>query len=223
MSRPTIVDPDAQQQSAEETWKREFLAGPSRTRWQSLPPQVGDGAPDIALRDTRGQVRNLSEWWAEGPVHLFFMRHFGCSCLADRWTSLEPAQERIAAAGATTVGICQAEPERAGPVAARRGYTFPLLCDTDSKAYDAFGVLEGVPATITEDFPWKPGDHETAEQWTASRRGTERALVDHPWQLPGEFVIAQGGRLVLTHRAQFCDDFPTTDVLIGAIDAANRE
>jgi hypothetical protein len=96
-----------------------------------------------------------------------------------------------------------------------------VLCDPDLASYQAYGLLEGVPATITHDFPWQPGDAETAEQWTASRRGTERALVDHPWQLPGEFVVAQGGRLVLTHRAQTCEDFPVTEVILGAI-AATR-
>ena len=31
-----------QQQAAEDTWVREFLEGPRRTRWLALPPQVGD-------------------------------------------------------------------------------------------------------------------------------------------------------------------------------------
>ena len=148
------------------------------------------------------------------------MRHFGCGCLADRWEQLRPAQARIAEAGATLVAVCQADPPRAGAVAARRGYAFPLLCDPDLGAYAAYGLPEGVPATITQDFPWRPDDSETSEKWTASRRGTERALVDHPWQLPGEFVIAAGGRIVLAHRAQFCEDFPPTEVLLGAIAAA---
>ena len=42
----------------------------------------------------------------------------------------------------------------------------------------------------------------------------------HLTELPGEFVIAQGGRITLTHRAQFCEDFPLTEVIIGAIAAA---
>ena len=52
------------------------------------------------------------------------------------------------------------------------------------------------------------------------RRGTERAVVDSPWQLPGEFVIGQDGRIVLAHRYQYCEDFPPRTVLIGAIQAA---
>ena len=148
------------------------------------------------------------------------MRHYGCGCLADRWEELKPALGKIQQAGATTVVIGQAGPERSAAVASRRGYEFPVLSDPDRRAYQAYGLLDGVVATLFHDEAWKPGDQAMAEKMTASRRGTERALVDHAWQLPGEFVIAQGGRLVLTHRAQYCEDFPPTDVLIGAIATA---
>jgi len=214
-------DTAAQQQAAEETWTREFLEGPTRTRWQAMPPQVGDAAPDVALPDTAGTERRLSEWWADGAVHLVFLRHFGCGCLADRWEALQPALARIASAGATTVAVSQAEPGRSRPVAERRGYDFPVLSDPERVAYAAYGLLDGEVPTVFGDEAWTPGDRATAEKLTASRRGTERALVDHAWQLPGEFVIARGGRLVLTHRAQFCEDFPPTGVLLGAIAAAN--
>lgn len=69
-------------------------------------------------------------------------------------------------------------------------------------------------------FAWKPNDRETGEKLISSRRGTERALVDNPWQLPGEFVIASGGRIVHAHRYQYCEDFPPKTVLLGAIGAA---
>jgi len=208
------------QRAAEETWIGEFLEGPTRQQLTSLPPQTGDMAPDVELPDTAGRPRRLSEWWSTGALYLVFMRHFGCSCLADRWQELQPALARIAEAGATTVAVCQAEPQRAVAVARRRGYDFPLLCDPGRIAYQAFGLLEGSVAAIVHDFPWRPGDRDTADSWTASRRGTERALVDHPWQLPGEFVIARGGRVELVHRAQFCEDFPPTGVLLGAIAGA---
>ena len=216
-SRPDI---DALQQAAEETWISEFLAGPQRTRLTELPPQNGDQALDLELPDVTGASRRLSEFWADQPVHLLFMRHFGCGCLANRWEQLETGRKAIAEAGALMVAVCQSEPALAAVVAERRGYDFPLLCDPRLVAYQAYGLPEGVPPTITQDFPWRPGDTETAEQWTTSRRGTERALVDHPWQLPGEFVVAEGGRIVLAHRAQTCDDFPSDEVILGALAAA---
>ena len=211
---------DEQQQSAEARWREAWLAGPQRTRWEALPLQVGDAAPDLELPDATGAPRRLSDFWSNGPLHLVFMRHFGCSCLRERWESLRDELPAYAEAGATTVAFCQAEPERAAAVAARRGYPFTLLCDPDRAAYAAFGLLEGTVAQILHDFAWGPGDTTTGDEWLAARRDSERALVDSPWQLPGEFVIAPGGRITLAHRAQFCEDFPARGVVLGAIAAA---
>jgi peroxiredoxin len=211
-----------QHEEAEARWLAAWLAGPKRTRWARLPPQVGDAAPDIELPDATGRVRRLSEWWSAGVVHLVFLRHFGCSCLAERWERLRDEMSKLADAGAATVAIAQGEPERTAEVAARRGYSFPILCDPERLAYDAFGLLEGTPAQILHDFPWRPGDQETADKLLAPRKGTERAVVDDPWQLPGEFVIASGGRIALAHRYQYCEDFPPQAVLLGAIAAAGE-
>lgn len=206
---------------AEHRWLAGWLAGPTRTRYEELPPQPGDAAPDPELLDTSGDPRRLSEFWTHGPALVIFMRHFGCSCLMERWEGLKIELDDYADAGARVVAICQAEPERARAVAARREYGFPLLCDPELRAYRAFGLLEGQPAQVLHDFPWRPGDEETARTlFIEPRRGTERAVVDSPWQLPGEFVIGSDGRLALAHRYQYCEDFPPKTVLLGAIAAA---
>jgi len=214
---------DELQVAAEGRWVAGFLAGPSWTRYDRLPVQPGDAAPDLELPDTSGSHRRLSEFWAYNPALIIFMRHFGCSCLMERWEGLRDELDNYAEAGATVVAVCQAEPERALTVATRRGYRFPLLCDPERAAYRAYGLLEGQPSQILHDFPWRAGDAETARtMFCEPRRGTERAVVDSPWQLPGEFVVAADGTLVLTHRYQYCEDFPPKTVLLGAIAAAQR-
>lgn len=212
---------DDQHTAAEAKWLSAWLEGPKRTRWTSLPPQVEDLARDVGLPDQTGVTRRLSDWWSEGVVHLVFLRHFGCSCLSERWDRLSGELSELASAGATTLAIAQGEPERTAAVAARRGYPFPILSDPDRRAYEAFGLLEGTPAQVLHDFPWKPDDRETVDRLFAPRKGTERAVVDDPWQLPGEFVIAPGGRISLAHRYQFCEDYPPQGVLLGAIAAAS--
>jgi peroxiredoxin len=203
---------------AEQRWLASWLAGPMRTRYEELPPQPGDAAPDLELPDTSGGPRRLSEFWAHGPALVIFLRHFGCSCLAERWDSLSGDVPVLEAAGAQVVAICQAEPPRALAVATRRSYPFPLLCDPERTSYAAFGLLEGSPAQVVHDFPWRSGDPVGAQAMGLdARRGTERAFVDSPWQLPGEFVIGSDGRIVHAHRAQFCEDFPPRTVLLGAI------
>ncbi|HEV7200588.1 MAG TPA: peroxiredoxin-like family protein [Candidatus Limnocylindria bacterium] len=219
-----VTDPiEELQQAAEDRWVTGWLAGPTWTRYEELPAQPGDEAPDLELPDTSGGKRRLSEFWAYGPALVIFMRHFGCSCLMERWEALKDELDAFTEAGATVVAVCQAEPERAAAVATRRGYRFPLLCDPDRTAYRAFGLLEGTPAQILHDFPWRPNDMDTAQtMFCEPRRGTERAVVDSPWQLPGEFVVAVDGRIQLAHRYQYCEDFPPKTVLLGAIAAAQR-
>jgi peroxiredoxin len=207
--------------AAEQRWLASWLTGPTRTRYESLPPQVGDQAPDPALPDTSGERRRLSDYWAHGPAIVIFMRHFGCSCLAERWEVLKNELSDYAEAGARVVAVCQAEPERARVVAVRREYAFPVLCDPAFEAYRAFGLLEGLPAQILHDFPWQADDEETARTlFLEPRRGTERAVVDSPWQLPGEFVVSSNGVIRLAHRYQYCEDFPPKTVLLGAIATA---
>jgi peroxiredoxin len=207
--------------AAEQRWLAQWLVGPTRIRYEELPPQAGDPAPDMTLTDTAGEPRRLSDFWAHGPSLVIFMRHFGCSCLMERWEVLKLDLSALADAGARVVAICQAEPERARAVAERRAYEFPVLCDPELEAYRAFGLLEGQPSQILHDFPWRAGDEETARTlFIEPRRGTERAVVDSPWQLPGEFVIGSNGRIALAHRYQYCEDFPPKTVLLGAIAAA---
>jgi peroxiredoxin len=207
--------------AAEERWLAQWLTGPTRTRYEELPLQAGDLAPDQALPDTSGEPRRLSDFCAHGPLLLIFMRHFGCSCLMERWEVLKTELSTFADAGTRVVAVCQAEPERARAVADRREYQFPVLCDPDLAAYRAFGLLEGQPSQILHDFPWRADDEETARTlFLEPRRGTERAVVDSPWQLPGEFIIGSNGRIALAHRYQYCEDFPPKTVLLGAIAAA---
>lgn len=211
------------EQNAEDRWVEAFLAGPTWTRYEQLPVQAGDAAPDLDLPDVTGSHRRLSEFWAYGPALIIFMRHFGCSCLAERWEVLRDEIDAYAEAGATVVAVSQGEPERAAAVATRRGYRFPILCDPERNAYRAYGLLEGTPAQIVHDFPWRKGDPSGVQlMGLETRRGTERALVDSPWQLPGEFVVAVDGTIIHAHRYQYCEDFPPKSVLLGAIAAAQR-
>lgn len=212
----------ALQQAAEDEWLDAWLTGPRRTSWMTLPPQIGATAPDLSLPDATGRMRRLSEFWSQRPALILFLRQFGCSCLAERWDKLKDELPAFEAAGTQVVAITQGEPERAAEVAKRRGYPFPVLCDPKRTSYEAYGLPEGTPAQILHDFAWKRGDRETGEKMINSRRGTERALVDSPWQLPGEFVVSTSGRLVLTHRYQYCEDFPPKTVILGAIAAAAR-
>lgn len=208
-----------QVKAAEEEWLELWTRGPARTRWDGLPPQPGDQAPDLELLDSKAEAVGLSGFWRDGPALLLFWRFFGCSCGAERTARLREEYDDYLSAGAKVVLIGQAEPPRAAAFAAEHGIPCPVLCNPDYSAYRAYGLVEGRPAQILYDAPPEFLRHErgTGADLQRQRREQGRPLVDSPWQLPGEFVVDSNGTITLAYRYQYCEDFPNPLVLVAAI------
>ncbi|MDP3209018.1 MAG: peroxiredoxin-like family protein [Rhodoglobus sp.] len=212
--------PTAQDQSqAEQKWLDAWHAGPQRLRWEHAPLQIGDAVPDLTLTDHTGQPRKLSSFWEKGPALILFWRHFGCSCGIDRAARLKAEYQDYLDAGASVVLIGQASPERSAEYRERNGVEAPILSDPERAAYDAFDLLDGTTAQILYDAPdpFLRCEASAGEGLAADRHGTERASVDSPWQLPGEFVVSQDGRVQLAYRYQYCEDFPDPRVITAAL------
>lgn len=41
------------------------------------PPEVGDQAPNIQIRNSEGKTVQLADYWRSQPIVLAFLRHFG--------------------------------------------------------------------------------------------------------------------------------------------------
>jgi len=214
--------PDKTMQTAEKEWLDKWKAGPTRLRWDRVPLQVGDTAPDFELQDQTGKPVRLRDFWASGPALLLFWRHFGCSCGIDRAKRLRDEFSLYAGLGAKVVVIGQGEPERAAGYAARHALPCPVLCDPDFQSYRAYDLLEGKPSQVVFDAPdeFLRREFEAGAGLAASRHGTDRAAVDSPWQLPGEFVVDRSGTILLAYRYQYCEDWPNPLVLIAALKEA---
>lgn len=223
MNQPTVSETFAsEQQGAEEAWLQSWQRGPTRLRWTSVPLQAGDPAPDLELHDASGGAIHLRDAWRDGPALLLFWRHYGCSCGRDRAHRLQTEHESYVGLGANVVVIGQAEPERSRLYAQKNGLPCAVLCDPARLAYEAYGLLEGQPSQIVFDAPdeFLRRDYEAGRRLQQSRHGTDAAPVDSPWQLPGEFVIDQSGKVRLAYRYQYCEDWPNPLVLIAAIKEA---
>lgn len=210
---------------AEERWKAGWAVGPTRLRWMSLPPQPGDPAPDAVLPYHDGSRLQLSSIWADRPVLVMFWRHFGCSCGMDRAARLRAELVDYRAAGGDVVIIGQGEPERAARYRERQGLDVPILCDPERATYEAFGLLQGTTAQILFDAPdeFLRCDAQAGLGLAAARHGTDRALVDDPWQLPGEFVVGTDGIIRSAHRYGWCEDYPDPRVHVAVLrEAAGR-
>jgi peroxiredoxin len=210
---------DKQIKAAESEWLDLWKQGPTRLRWTEVPLQVGDLAPDFELKDTSGKLVHLCDFWSNGPALILFWRHYGCSCGVDRAKLLQNEYADYIKLGASVVVIGQGDPERSKDYSEKHDIPCPVLCDPTYQVYEAYDLLEGKPSQIIYDAPdeYLRIDYETGAQLQQSRQGTEGALVDSPWQLPGEFVVDQSGIIRLAHRYQHCEDWPNPSILIPAI------
>lgn len=205
--------------AAERRWRSGWEAGPTRLCWTKLPPQVGDVAPEATLPDHAGRPVRLASLWEERPLLLLFWRHFACSCGTDRAVRLRDELDEYRAAGGNVAIVGQGEPERAARYRDLHRLDVPILCDPDRSTYQAFGLLQGTTAQILYDADdeWLRRDLQTGLDLADARHGTDRALVDDPWQLPGEFVIGPGGLIAFVHRYGWCEDFIDPRVHVAAI------
>ena len=164
----------------------------------------------------------MRDFWSKGPALILFWRHYGCSCGVDRAKLLQNEYADYIKLGASVVVIGQGDPERSKDYSEKHSIPCPVLCDPTYRVYEAYDLLEGKPSQIIYDAPdeYLRIDYETGAQLQQSRHGTEGALVDSPWQLPGEFVVDQKGIIQLAHRYQHCEDWPTPSMLIPAIKEA---
>jgi len=144
---------EAQIRNAEREWLESWRRGPTRYRWNQLPLQVGDPAPDVVLLDLSGDEFCLRDTWRDGPALIIFLRHFGCSCAVDRADRLQEEYANYADLGATVLAIGQGEPERSALFAQRRGLPCLLLCDPTRRAYEAYDLLEARPAQVAYGLP----------------------------------------------------------------------
>ena len=68
---------EVQISSAEEEWLNLWKNGPTRLRWNKIPLQVGDMAPDFELQDSTGATVHLHDFWNNKPALLLFWRIMG--------------------------------------------------------------------------------------------------------------------------------------------------
>ncbi len=206
---------------AEAEWIEGWRNGPQYIRWDALPVQVGDRAPEATVLDSTGKRVSLSSLWAGSPALILFWRHYGCGCGLDRNRRLQTELEQYRAFGANVTIVGQGEPEQAAQYAERYEVPVPILSDPDRTAYRAFAILEGLPSQILFDASQDllRRDLSAGLSFASERKTMGRPPVNSPWQLPAEFVVDATGVVRLAYRYQHCEDFPDHRVITATLDA----
>jgi peroxiredoxin Q/BCP len=101
---------------------------------------VGDRAPDFTLPGTGGRTYSLSEY-AGRPVVLVFYPGDDTPVCTKQLNTYNDDFASFAEVGAQVLAISPQDVESHERFAARHGFSFPLLADTDKVVAGAYGTL----------------------------------------------------------------------------------
>lgn len=101
--------------------------------------QPGDEAPDFALRDQRGETVRLSDLRGRKVLVYFYPMADTPGCTKQS-CAVRDSRADLADAGVAVLGISPDEPEAQRAFDEKYTLGFPLLCDTDHAASEAYGT-----------------------------------------------------------------------------------
>lgn len=170
------------------------------------------GAVEVVGLD--GAAVRLGTLWAERPLLLVLLRHFGCPACSRAVTELAPRVAELAALGVglACVGPGTAEDARAFLAAHGSSESAPLtlLADPQARAFAAAGMRRSAWATFGPSALLAQA-RMGAEGWRI--RGLRG---DSSW-LGGALLVDRGGRPIMTWRSESIARTPRVGALMDAV------
>jgi peroxiredoxin len=143
------------------------------------------------------------------------MRHFGCTFCREHLEHLKCSYEEIRAAGGDVVAVFQYGAQATADFRLTRQLPFECVGDPLRAGYAALDVRRGRPLEL---FGWGVIKRVIPAVRTAG--GTYRPQGADVTQLPGTFVVAPSGRLVLSHYSRNAADNPSMERVLEAVRSA---
>lgn len=101
--------------------------------------QTPYSAPDFSLKDSTGDIHNLSDWHGSWLVLYFYPKDDTPGCTVEA-CSMRDARDELTALGADVVGISRDEADSHDAFKAKYNLNFTLLSDPDHLAMEAYGA-----------------------------------------------------------------------------------
>jgi peroxiredoxin len=138
-----------------------LLAALSIALYAQTGPEVGSAIPPFEAKDQNGQTQSLkSIAGPKGALLVFHRSADWCPFCKMQLVELQRDLPRLKAEGIGLAAISYDSVEILKSFAARRGITFPLLADPDSKIIRAFGILnESAPKNTPFWGVTRPGTY----------------------------------------------------------------
>ncbi|MBN2844078.1 MAG: thioredoxin-dependent thiol peroxidase [Sedimentisphaerales bacterium] len=99
----------------------------------------GDKAPDFKLLDQNSQEVSLSDYYGSKLLIYFYPKADTPGCTKQS-CQVSQSKSELARAGIKSVGISPDTPDKQSKFDEKYSLGFPLLCDTDHKVAEAYGV-----------------------------------------------------------------------------------
>lgn len=173
--------------------------------------RVGDTFPDLTLESVDGTVR-LSERWADGPLVVAFMRHFGCPFCREHLILLGQAYHQIRGAGGDAVAVFQYGPETTERFCQSRGVPFDCFGDPARAGYRSVALGRG---PRKEYLSLKVLRQRKRVRSVGARAGIPKGDVA---QRPGTFVVDSSGRVAFAHYNEDSTDNAEIQEVLEAVE-----
>ena len=166
----------------------------------------------LSLPGPDGQQHRLGDFWAEQPVILLFLRHFGCLMCREHAVTMKDHYDQIRSRGAELVAIGTGDQRYAARFVSDESIPYPVLVDDDGVAARAAAVRTIPLAQLLFDVRSYPGGIRARRAGFKTRRSGNRVS-----QLAGTFVVGPGPKLRYQHTAKHSADHPPLDEVLAAL------
>lgn len=159
-------------------WLSLSCAGAVPGTSNSVPPKESEpqgNISDFFLKDIDGRTHALSDYLGDNVIVLSFWATW-CEPCKKEMSQLQDLYQAHKDDGLTILAISMDEPETQGevrPLVKQRGYTFPVLLDSESAVTNQFNTRRAAPFNLIIDrrqqIVWShegyvPGDEKKLEQ-----------------------------------------------------------
>lgn len=152
-----------------------------------------DRLEDTTLRDSEGTEHRLGDLWAEQPVVVVFLRHFGCHLCREHASILRDRYQEVAERGADVVAIGTGSVRYAEAFKRDEQVPFLVLVDDDAEAADAASVRSVTPFGLFSPRSW-PGAWKARQAGHKVHKAGKRVT-----QLGATFVLGEGSQVRFEH------------------------
>jgi hypothetical protein len=169
------------------------------------------GAVSVLAPD--GSAVALGSLWADRPILLVMMRHFGCIFCKEQAGELTKLAGRIHAAGGELVILGNGLPEHAAWFVEDYHVTTPVFTDPDLVSQRMVGARSR--GRLDPRVLLRAGD--------AFRKGYRQTKTMGPaTRLGGVFVLTPEGEMPFRYLSAFAGDHPKPEIAVQALEAACR-